>query len=81
MARRVVHVLVEIAVPYEEYSSKAKNDRAAAQITRHVREIAREELSFIPLCIDKNADGSCIEDCSGESKIVVKRSRPFNFRW
>ncbi len=79
MAKRVVHVLIEVAVPYEEYSSKAKNDRAAAQICRNVREIARNELSFIPICVDKE-DGSYIEDCSSQAKIVVKRSRPFNFK-
>ncbi|KKN24835.1 hypothetical protein LCGC14_0890750 [marine sediment metagenome] len=76
MAKRVVHVLIEMTVPYEEYSSKTKNDRAAVQICSRVREIARDELSFIPLRVDKE-DGQYVDECSSKTKIVVKRSKPF----
>lgn len=76
MGKRAVYVLIELVVPYEEYSSRTKNDRAASQICSRIREIARDELSFIPLRVDKE-DGQYIEDCSSRAKIVVKRSKPF----
>lgn len=71
MAKRTVRVLVELEIPYEEYKTKAQNSRADASIRRWISETARSELSFIPLYVEKEPDGSYIEDCTSKAKIVV----------
>ena len=73
MARRIVRVSIELEIPYEEYKTKAMNNRAASQISRWSRDAARDHLSFIPLYVEKEADGSYIEDCTRKAKIVVTR--------
>ncbi|MEE8113880.1 MAG: hypothetical protein V3T23_05950 [Nitrososphaerales archaeon] len=75
MSKRIAYVAVYLEVPYEGYSSKAKNNKADAEIRRWVRETAQNELSFIPLYVEKEPDGSYIEDVTDKSKIKVKRAR------
>lgn len=75
MAKRIAYVAVYLEVPYEGYSSKTKNEQAERQIRRWVRETVQNELSFIPMYVEKESDGSYIEDVTNKSKIRVKHAR------
>ena len=75
MAKRIAYVAVYLEVPYHEYNTKAKNSKADAEIRRWVRETVQNELSFIPMYVEKEPDGSYIEDVTDKAKIKVKRAR------
>lgn len=71
MARRTAYVMIYLEVPYEEYKTKALNNRADAEICRQVRAIARDEFSFFDL--DKVRGDQ--DDCTHQAKIKVKQAR------
>ena len=70
MSRRTAYIIVYLEVPYEEYKTKALNNRADAEIRRQVKEIARDELSFFDL--DSVRDDP--DDCTHKAKIKVPRA-------
>lgn len=62
--RRIVKIICEIEVPFEEYSTKAENTKAERYIKKQIRDILFSECLFIDL-----PEG----DCSKETKIKIRR--------
>lgn len=63
---------VEIEVPFEPYKTAKLNRKAINHIKRWITEALQQDLSFIPLYIEKDEHGSSIEDCSCRTKFTVK---------
>jgi len=66
-------MLVEIEVPFHEYDNIKKNTKAMSQIKRWIISAIREESLFVPLYVDKDENGSVIEDATGKSKAKIVR--------
>lgn len=61
---------IEIEAKYYPYSTKAKNKKADAQIKKWIKSLL--EFEHIPLYIEKDENGSYIEDCTKQIKIKLK---------
>lgn len=73
--KRTVTVVAKIDIPFHSYGNKTQDNRAEQCIKRWIREVLRNEASFIPLYVEKNpATGGYIEDCSQKASIHVSSS-------
>lgn len=64
---------IEITVPFHEYDSIRKTKKAIMEIEKNIKESINDNLNFIPFYIEKDTNGSFIEDCSRRTKIIIKR--------
>lgn len=67
---------VQLVVPFLSYENDKMDRKAQRDIERWVKETMRNDLSFIPLYVEKGENGSPIEDstrkaiCKVKSKLV-----------
>lgn len=69
--KNIAHITCNIEVPYCPYKNKKMNKKAEQCIKKWIKEILQSEASFIPLYVEKDDNGSAIEDCAKLSKIEV----------
>tara|TARA_Y100000034_G_scaffold43496_3_gene53127 strand:- start:42850 stop:43056 length:207 start_codon:yes stop_codon:yes gene_type:complete len=62
-------VTIEVEVPFHEYDTAAKNKKARQDIKNWLKESLRD---YIPLYVERDKNGSFIEDCSNKIKAKVK---------
>lgn len=63
-------ITIEIEAKYDPYSTEAKNIKADRQIKNWLRSLL--DMEHIPLYIDKDENGSAIEDCTRRLKVKFK---------
>jgi len=68
------NLVVQISVPFHKYGTKSDNRKAKAYIRRWVRETLQDQLSYIPLYVEKDRNGAVIEDSTQKIKIKVSSS-------
>lgn len=66
-----VKIKAEIEVPFYAYDTKRLNEKAKREIKRWIKETLNNQLSYIPLWVEKDEYGTAIEDCAKKSKIKV----------
>lgn len=62
---------IEIDVDFSPYDTKRKNERAETSIRAWVLEVVRDSCSYIPMYIERDCNGSMIEDCTKKSRIKI----------
>ena len=70
--KKIVKVKCTIEIPFESYDKKKLNEKAVRSIKRWIRQTINEELSYIPLFIEKDDHGAFIEDTTGQTKTTIK---------
>lgn len=68
--RKTLKVNIQLEVPWHSYGAKG-DKKAEAHIRRWIRDVLRNELSFIPLYVEKDDTGASIEDVTGQIKSRV----------
>jgi hypothetical protein len=70
MSKKNVKVVVEMNVSFESYNDKAKDGKAKNQIRKFVRDVL-DDCSYIPLYVERDDDGSDIEDVTHSTRIKI----------
>jgi len=65
----IITLHVEFEVPFHEYDTPTKNNKAMAQIRRWIKDMFKER--YIPLYIERDKSGAYWEDTTN-GKIRVK---------
>lgn len=66
-------IVVTIEVPFYSYENKKLDDLARREIKRWIKETVENELSYIPMYVEKDNHGSYLEDCSRKTKISIRQ--------
>ncbi len=67
-----VKLVITVEVPFHDYGSNTKNKKVKGGVRRWIREVLRNEATYIPLYIERDEHGNIIEDTSGKAKYKVK---------
>ncbi len=67
---KTVKLKIELTIPFEDYKNKKWNLKAKNHIKKWVKDTMIQELSYIPLYVEKY-NGSWIEDSTGLIKNKV----------
>lgn len=62
---------IQVEVSFFEYDTGKKNEVAKKQVKRYIKDLLKNEISFIPLYIETH-DSSFIEDCTQKTKVTFK---------
>ena len=71
--KQTIKFNVALDITFHEYDSRTKNRRAASHIKRWIKDTLDSHCSFIPIYVERDENGSYIEDCTRKSKIKVEK--------
>lgn len=70
MTIKKINLLASIEISYYPYKNKKKNKKAETDIVRWVRS-SLEDINYIPLYIEREENGSAIEDITQKARIKI----------
>jgi hypothetical protein len=69
--KNILTLTYQIKCPYESYDKKHLDKKAEKSIIFWLEDTLKSECSYVPMYVEKDENGSFIEDCT--SQITFKR--------
>lgn len=63
--------VIKVEVEWEDFKTKALNEKAKRDVKNYLLETLNSEASFISMYVEKDESGAAIESCSKQTKIKV----------
>lgn len=67
---RHIKITAEVVLSFEQYGNEELDNIAKKQIQRYVKDILMDQLTYIPIYVEKDENGALIEDCT--KRTIIK---------